>query len=133
MLLTATAWHLTDKLRISLLVAAAVLAAAFAALTFSQEKLWSDDLTVFTRAHDLAPHNAPVARNLANAHVQQALGLADQGRCDEALPVFQRVSREYPEDWYAWAGLGIVRFNLINILKPKSRFTKLPIFPASRA
>jgi tetratricopeptide (TPR) repeat protein len=106
MLLAAAAWHLSGKLRLPLLATIGALAAAFTALTFSQEKLWSDDLTVFTRAHELAPHNAPVARNLANSHVQQALGLADQGRCDEALPVFQQVSREYPEEWYAWAGLG---------------------------
>lgn len=106
MLLAATAWHLSGRLRTPLLVAAGVLAVAFSALTFSQEKLWRDDLTVFTRAHELAPHNAPVARNLADAHVQQALSLADQGQCDEAVPVFEEVNREYPEDWYAWAGLG---------------------------
>jgi protein O-mannosyl-transferase len=106
MLLGATAWHMSGRLRVPLLVAAGLLAVAFSALTFSQQKLWSDDLTVFTRAHELAPHNAPVARNLADAHVQHALGLADQGQCDEAVPVFQEVNREYPEDWYAWAGLG---------------------------
>jgi hypothetical protein len=61
MLLAATAWHLSGKLRVPLLVTAGVLAVAFGALTFSQEKVWSDDLTVFTRAHELAPHNAPVA------------------------------------------------------------------------
>ena len=54
----------------------------------------------------LAPRNAPVAQNLANANVQVALQLADDGRCSEAMPVFEQVSHEYPQDWYAWAGLG---------------------------
>ena len=34
------------------------------------------------------------------------LELHDQGRCPEALPIFEQVTREFPEDWYAWAGLG---------------------------
>ena len=106
MLLAATLWHLSGRWRVPLLLTAAVLAVAFGALTLSQEKQWSDDLSVFTRAHELAPHNVPVARKLADAHVQQALRLADQGQCDNAVPVFEQVNREYPEDWYAWAGLG---------------------------
>ncbi len=106
MLLVATAWHLAGKLRVPLLFAGGLLAVVFAALTVSQEKQWKDDLTVFTVAHQLAPRNAPVAHNLANAHVQVALQLADDGRCSEAMPVFEQVSQEYPQDWYAWAGLG---------------------------
>lgn len=106
LLLAATAWHLAGRMRIPLLCAAAALAAGFAALTVSQEKQWADDLTVFTVAHQLAPSNAPVAQNLANAHVQQALQWADDGRCGEALPVFRQVTEQYREDWFAWAGLG---------------------------
>jgi len=106
MLLVATVWHVAGELRVPLLPAAGVLAVVFAVLTVSQEKQWKDDLTVFTVAHQLAPHNAPVAKNLADAHVQVALQLADDGRCGEAMPVFQQVSQEYPQDWYAWAGLG---------------------------
>lgn len=106
MLLAATTWHLSGKMRNPLLVLAVIFVAVFGALTLKQEKEWSDDLTLFTRAHELAPHNAPVARNLADAHVQQALQLGEDGRCDEAIPVFQQVSHEYPDDWYAWAALG---------------------------
>ena len=83
-----------------------LLAVVFAVLVISQEKQWKNDLTVFTVAQQLAPRKAPVAHNLANAHVQAALQLADDGRCSEALPVFEQVSQEYPQDWYAWAGLG---------------------------
>ena len=106
MLLVATAWHLAGKLHVPLLFAGGLLAIVFAALAVSQEKQWKDDLTVFTVAHQLAPRNAPVAHNLANANVQVALQLADDGRCSEAMPVFEQVSQEYPQDWYAWAGLG---------------------------
>jgi hypothetical protein len=106
MLLVATAWHLAGKLRVPLLFAGGLLAIVFAALAVSQEKQWKDDLTVFTVAHQLAPRNAPVAHNLASANVQVALQLADDGRCSEAMPVFEQVSHEYPQDWYAWAGLG---------------------------
>jgi fumarate reductase subunit D len=106
MLLVATLWHLAGKMRVPLLLASGVLAVGFAVLSVSQEKQWKDDLTVFTVAHELAPHNAPVAKNLADAHLQAALQLADDGRCNEAMPVFEQVSQEYPQDWYAWAGLG---------------------------
>jgi tetratricopeptide (TPR) repeat protein len=106
MLLVATGWHLAGKMRVPLLCAVGVVAVVFAVLIISQEKQWKDDLTVFTVAHQLAPRNAPVAHNLANAHVQAALQLADDGRCSEAMPVFDQVSQEYPQDWYAWAGLG---------------------------
>ncbi len=106
MILVATGWHISGRLRVPLLFAAGLLAVGFAVLVVSQEKQWKDDLTVFTIAHQLAPHNAPVAHSLANAHVQVALQLADDGRCSEAMPVFEQVSQEYPQDWYAWAGLG---------------------------
>jgi hypothetical protein len=104
MLLAATGWHLAGKMRVPLLCAGSLLAVVFALLAVSQDKQWKDDLTVFTVAHQLAPRNAPVAHNLANAHVQVALQQADDGRCSEAMPVFEQVSQEYPQDWYAWAG-----------------------------
>ena len=87
-------------------LACGLVAVVFAVLAVSQERQVEDDLTVFTVADELAPHNAPVAKNVADAHVQVALQLADDGRCKEAMPVFEQVSQEYPQDWYAWAGLG---------------------------
>lgn len=83
-----------------------MLTIVFAVLTVSQEKQWRNDATVFTIAHELAPHNGPVARNLANTRVQAALQLDEEGRCSEAMPVFEQVTRDYPQDWYAWVGLG---------------------------
>jgi len=106
MLLIATAWHAAGAKRVPLLVGSGVLAIVCATLAVSQEVQWKDDLTVFTVAHELAPHNAPVAQNLANAHVQAALQLDEEGRCNEAMPVFEQVAHDYPQDWYAWAGMG---------------------------
>jgi len=106
MLLLATAWRLVEELRIFLLLGAGLLAVAFTVLTVRQESAWKDDLTIFTVAHQVAPHNGPVALNLARAHVQAALQLGEAGRCNEAVSTFNDVIREYPQDWYAWAGLG---------------------------
>jgi hypothetical protein len=124
MLLVATVWHVAGELRVPLLPAAGLLAVVFAVLAVSQEKQWKDDLTVFTVAHELAPHNAPVAKNLADAHVQVALQLADDGRCSEAMPVFQQVSQEYPQDWYAWAGLGDCLVQVNNLPKAEESLRK---------
>jgi len=65
-------------------------------------------------AHQIAPHNQPVALNLARAHVQETLKLAESGQCDNAIPVFQQVTREYPDDWFAWAALGDCQAQLNN-------------------
>lgn len=117
MLLLATAWHLTTTLRLPFLCVGGFLALVFAVLTLQQEQPWKDDLTLFTAAHQLAPHNAPVAQNLANAHVQAALQLNEEGRCTEALPVFEQVINEYPQDWFAWAGLGDCQAQLNDLPK----------------
>jgi tetratricopeptide (TPR) repeat protein len=106
MLLLATAWHLLTRQRVYFLAAAGLVAIAFVVLTTRQETAWKDNLTIFTVAHEIAPNNAPVAKNLGRAHVQAAIQLDESGRCDEALPVFEEVTRQYPDDWFAWAGMG---------------------------
>ncbi|HZR57414.1 MAG TPA: tetratricopeptide repeat protein [Terriglobales bacterium] len=112
MLLAAIGWHLVKKGRLFLLSAAALVAVVCGILTVSQESMWKDDLTIFTVAHQMAPHNDPVAKNLTRAHVQVALSLDDAGRCDEALPIFEQAIQQYPQDWYAWAGRGECFFKL---------------------
>ena len=112
MLLLATWWHLAGKAQMPLLGALACIAIAFSILTVKQEGMWKDDLTVFTTAHELAPNNAPIAQDLARAHVQVALGLADEDRCDEAIPIFNQATEQYPQDWFAWAGRGECLFKL---------------------
>jgi tetratricopeptide (TPR) repeat protein len=117
MLLLSTFFRIAEKLRPFLLIAGGVLAIVFAGLTFVQEKQWKDDATLFTIAHELAPRNGPVARHLADTHVQAALKLDEEGRCSEALPVFEKVTSDYPQDWYAWAGLGDCYVQLSDLVK----------------
>jgi protein O-mannosyl-transferase len=122
MLLLATIIHLTAKARPVLLGIAGALAIAFVPLTWAQEKQWQDDTTVFTTAHQLAPHNLPVAKNLENTRVRAALLIADEGRCDEAAPVFEEAIRTYPDDWYAWAGRGICLVHSNDLTKAEEAF-----------
>ena len=124
MILLSTAWHLAGKSRLLLLILAAALTIACATLTFFQEKQWQDDLTVFTTAHALAPNNRPVSQNLANANIQQALQLGEQGRCSDAVPVFEQVINEYPNDWYAWAALGDCLVQLNDLPKAEESLHK---------
>jgi len=105
-LLLALICHFAGKLRLIVAVAIVALAIGFVPLTLAQEQQWKDDLSVFTVAHQIAPNNAPVARNLADARVRDALLLEEEGGCGEAIPVFEQAKREYPDDWYALAGLG---------------------------
>jgi len=94
LLLLATMWHMTEIFRIPLLLAFGLLAIFFAIFTVKQESIWKDDLAVFTAAHEIAPYNAPVALNLARAHVQAAIALGNAGHCDDAVPTFNQVIRE---------------------------------------
>jgi protein O-mannosyl-transferase len=106
MLLLATGWRLAKKGRAVLLSAATLVTIGFSVLTIKQESMWKDDLTLFTVAHESAPNNGPVAQSFSRAQVQMALGLDEAGRCDEAMRIFQQAIQKYPEDWYAWAGMG---------------------------
>ena len=112
MILLATGLHLMENGRTDVLLVAGLVAAAFGVLTVRQESGWKDDLTIFTVAHQNAPNNGPVAQNLVRAHVQVALGLDEAGHCDQAVPIFEQAIRQYPHDWYAWAGLGECLFKL---------------------
>jgi tetratricopeptide (TPR) repeat protein len=117
MILLAIAWHLVRKNRTLLLASLGLIAVAFSVLTIKQEGEWKDDLTVFTVAHQNAPHNGPVAQSLSRAHVQVALGLDETGQCGEAVPIFQQAIQQYPHDWFAWAGLGECYFKLNDLAK----------------
>jgi len=115
MLLLATGWHLARKGGIAFLTVAALVALVFGVLIVKQEGAWSDDMTVFTIAHQNAPHNVPVARNLTRANVQIAIALDEQGRCDQAMPIFEQAIQEFTQDWYAWAGIGECLVKLNNL------------------
>jgi tetratricopeptide (TPR) repeat protein len=64
-------------------------------------------------AYQIAPHNDPVALNLTRAHIQIALRLDEDGRCEEAMPIFDQATHDYPQEWFAWAGRGecLVKLN----------------------
>ena len=121
-MLIAIGLRLASKLRVALLCVVGVLAVAFVPFTWSQEKQWSDDSTVFTKAQELAPNNRPVARNLADTRVRAALLIADEGRCSEAMPVFDEVNREFPDNWYTWAGRGICFVRMNDLVKAEDCF-----------
>jgi tetratricopeptide (TPR) repeat protein len=106
MLVLATAWYSASKWRLYLVVVFTMLAVVFGVLTVRQVSAWQNDLTIFTVAHKIAPENKPVALNMARAQVQEALKLVDTGQCNAAIPVFQQVTRQFPDDWFAWAALG---------------------------
>jgi hypothetical protein len=114
-LLVAAAWHLAGNYRMPLFCAVGLLGVVFAALTVSQEQQWSDDMTVLTVAHQIAPHNPPVAQAFADARVHMAEQLDADGRYSEALPVLEQVTVEYPQDWYAWASLADCFYHLDNL------------------
>ena len=40
------------------------------------------------------------------------------------MPVFEQVSQEYPQDWYAWAGLGECFVQLNNLAKAEESLHK---------
>jgi hypothetical protein len=105
-LLLATGWHLTGRIRALLILPIGLLAVALAVLTYSQEPAWKDNLSVFAVGNQNAPLNRHVALNLARAHVQVALQLVDEGRCEEAVPVFEQATKQFPDDWVGWAALG---------------------------
>lgn len=83
-----------------------MLAVVLAVLVISQEKQWKDELTVLTSSSSLRRAMLQWLTILRMLTCEAAVQLADDGRCSEAMPVFEQVSQEYPQDWYAWAGLG---------------------------
>ena len=121
-ILAATALHLAGRLRPVFLGVAAAVAIAFLPLTWAQEKQWQDDSSVFTIGHQLAPQNVPVAKNLENTHVRAALLIADDGRCSEAMPVFNEAINRYPDEWYAWAGRGICLVQSNDLVRAEEAF-----------
>ncbi len=46
-----------------------------------------------------------------------AMRLDEEGRCDEAIPVLEQTTRDYPKDWFAWAGLGECFFKLNDLTR----------------
>ncbi len=106
MILLATGWHLSGNVRALLIPPIVLTVVTLAMLTISQEGTWKDNLSVFSAGNQIAPLNHHVALNLTRARVEIALPLVDEGRCSEAIPIFEEASRQFPDDWVGWAALG---------------------------
>jgi Flp pilus assembly protein TadD len=70
-------------------IAAAIVIAALAWMSYRQTRDWRDSLTLWTRAVELNPENDIALYNLASA-------LADRGRRDEALARYEEVLKLVP-------------------------------------
>jgi tetratricopeptide (TPR) repeat protein len=116
MLLLAVVLSTAGSFRNVLLLASAALAIAFSVSTFAQEKQWINDATVYAVAHKIAPNNPIVAQDFADTHVQEAIKLGDEGRCNEAIAILQQVIRDFPQDWKAWAAQGNCYVQLNNLV-----------------
>ncbi|MGO9642598.1 MAG: tetratricopeptide repeat protein [Candidatus Acidiferrales bacterium] len=80
-----------------------VLGGTLAVLTSHEVSFWVDDITMFDRAHTLAPLN-PIARN------DYGVDLAVLGKDDAARAVFQEALRADPTDWAAYFNLGRIDY-----------------------
>jgi tetratricopeptide (TPR) repeat protein len=123
MMLVAIGWHLAGNLRTLLLLPISLLAVMLAVLTLSQETAWKDNLSVFASGNQIAPQNHQVAINLTRARVEVALPLVDEGRCAEAIPVFEQATKQLPDDWVGWAALGNC-FDQLNELPKAEQFLR---------
>jgi tetratricopeptide (TPR) repeat protein len=116
MLLLAVALSTAKQFRNVLLLASCALGVAFSVSTIAQEKQWESDASVYAIAHVIAPNNRVVAQDFADTHVQAAIKLGDEGRCNEAIPILQQVIRDFPQDWEAWAAQGNCYVQLNNLV-----------------
>jgi len=77
---------------------------AMAGLTFNYESYWDNDVTLFTRAWQIAPNNPRVSEYLA----QEYIGL---GRPEDAEAVARKVLAEPTQAAEGWYLLGTVRLS----------------------
>lgn len=83
--------------------AAAVLAAA-GLLTFRQTAYWIDNLALYSRGYEVAPHNSTAINNLG-------VELMDRGQLDQAQALFETGYRENPNLWLAQYNLGRIYYD----------------------
>lgn len=58
-----------------------------------EQRGWTEAARLYTRALAHRPQDAALRTNLARAELNQAIGLAGEGRCDEARPLARRAGR----------------------------------------
>jgi tetratricopeptide (TPR) repeat protein len=80
-------------------VAFSAIVVALCALTISNSKIWRDDISLFTRAVEMAPRNFIAKNNLADAYLKL-------NRTAEALPLLQQVIALRPDYGLGYYNLG---------------------------
>ena len=84
---------------------ALVLAGMMAAVTFTQSKVWANNVALFTRAMERAPNNRM-------AYHELGASLLDSGRYQEAIKLLQESLRQDPNDFADNNNLGQAYLNL---------------------
>jgi protein O-mannosyl-transferase len=80
-----------------------VLGGTLAALSAHEAQFWANDITLFGRAHTLAPRN-PIARN------NYGVELAALGYDQAARAIFQEAVAADPNDWASYFNLGRISY-----------------------
>jgi tetratricopeptide (TPR) repeat protein len=75
---------------------------------------WRDNFTLFQHCYQLASHTTA-------AQVDYAVALTSRGQYGEAIPLFEQVLREHPNNYLATYGLGQALYEL-GLLKPAEHF-----------
>jgi len=99
----ACAWGITrvpERLRGRVLALATLVVVGFAARSWTRNRDWQNNFTLFAAAAQVAPNSAKVHCNLAVA-------LDDRGDIDQAMLSYRKALAIYPP--FAWAAFGIGR------------------------
>jgi Flp pilus assembly protein TadD len=83
---------------------AAVVIAAAGLVTFRQTAYWTDNLALYSRGYEVAPHNSTAINNLG-------VELMDRGQVDQAQALFEAGYRENPNLWLAQYNLGRIYYD----------------------
>jgi hypothetical protein len=80
------------------LVATGIVAISLGVLTIVQERLWQDEITLYSDGLAHAPNNLGLRNNLGSA-------LMANHRCEEAMPLLEQVTAKDPSNWKAYANM----------------------------
>jgi protein O-mannosyl-transferase len=80
------------------LIATSVIAISLGVLTLVQQRLWQDEITLYSDGLAHAPNNVGLRNNLGSA-------LMANHRCEEAMPLLEQVVAKDPSNWKAYANM----------------------------
>jgi tetratricopeptide (TPR) repeat protein len=102
------------------------LAVVLGAVTYRESRYWRDEVTLYTRGLQTAPHNVAVMNNLGAA-------LIEGGRCEQAFPILRAAVEQDSKDWLAYANMGecaVEQGNWPNAIGYYNRAVELNPMPA---